>query len=153
MKNFKKGFTLIELLVVIAIISLLTSVALASLGQARARAADANIKSTLNSIKTEAEIYYSNNNNFGAPATSCTTSGSLFVNPKITALINAAQASSGANATCVALEGDGFEECPIGGCPPSSGALNWRIYIPLKAEGANTYWCVDSTGASKSFFL
>lgn len=52
-----RGFTLIELLVVISIISLLSSVALASLGAARLKARDAAIKSQLVHIKKQAEVY------------------------------------------------------------------------------------------------
>jgi prepilin-type N-terminal cleavage/methylation domain-containing protein len=53
-----KGFTLIELLVVIAIIGILASVVLASLNSARAKGADAAVKSNLANIRAQAEIIY-----------------------------------------------------------------------------------------------
>jgi len=57
-KKTKKGFTLIELLVVVSIISLLSSIVLASLNTARAKARDARRKSDLNEIRTALEFYF-----------------------------------------------------------------------------------------------
>ena len=57
-KNFKAGFTLIELLVVIAIIGILASVVLASLNSARAKGANATIKSNMANIRPQAAIIY-----------------------------------------------------------------------------------------------
>ncbi len=54
----KKGFTLIELLVVISIIGLLSSVVLASLNSARAKARDAKRMSDLGEIQKALEFYY-----------------------------------------------------------------------------------------------
>src|SRR5688572_6538667 len=53
-----KGFTLIELLVVVAIIGLLSSVVLASLSTARAKAKDARRLSDMHSIQTALALYY-----------------------------------------------------------------------------------------------
>ena len=54
-----QGFTLIELLVVIAIIGLLSSIVLASLNTARAKARDAKRMEDLAQIRTALELYYS----------------------------------------------------------------------------------------------
>lgn len=52
------GFTLVELLVVISIISLLSSVVVASVNSARAKARDARRVSDLRQIVTALEFYY-----------------------------------------------------------------------------------------------
>lgn len=58
MKSPAKGFTLIELLVVIAIIGVLSSVVLASLNTARAKARDASRLSALRQLQVALELYY-----------------------------------------------------------------------------------------------
>jgi len=63
-KKFKSGagFTLIELLVVIAIIGLLSTLAVVSLNNARAKARDARRVSDLKAVSTALEIYRDDNN-------------------------------------------------------------------------------------------
>jgi general secretion pathway protein G len=56
--SLRRGFTLIELLVVIAIIGVLSSVVLASLNSARAKARDAERLSDLHQLQTALELYY-----------------------------------------------------------------------------------------------
>lgn len=59
----RKGFTLIELLVVIAIIGILSSVVLASLNIARAKARDAKRLADLKQLQVALELYANDNNN------------------------------------------------------------------------------------------
>lgn len=64
----KSGFTLIELLVVISIIGLLSSVVLASLSTARARARDTRRIEDLRQIQTALELYFNGHSVYPAPA-------------------------------------------------------------------------------------
>ncbi len=59
-----RGFTLIELLVVIAIIGLLSSVVLASLNTARAKARDAQRAATIRQLQNAVEFYYHDNGSY-----------------------------------------------------------------------------------------
>jgi len=149
-KNMKKGFTLIELLVVVAIIGVLASVVLASLNTARAKGANAAIKANLANIRAQAEMVYDSKpggvNQYGsvAEAASCTApaANSLFATTVAnTAIINDAITS--------ALNSAGSDATSF--CGSSVGSASaWVVSVQLKsAEGANGFWCVDSTGASK----
>lgn len=59
-----RAFTLIELLVVIAIIAILAAIVLVSLNSAQARAKDARVTATMNQIRTDAQTYFSSNDNY-----------------------------------------------------------------------------------------
>lgn len=144
--NQNRGFTLIELLVVIAIIGILSSVVLASLNSARGKGSDAAIKSQLASIRSQAEIYYDNNGNYGtvAAATSnaqCTagTATTLVfkdstVAAQIAGLVN--NSGSGNNVVC---------------STNANPATAYAVAAVLKSDTTGkTAWCVDSGGDSKS---
>ena len=63
----KGGFTLIELLVVISIIGMLSSIVLASLNSARAKARDAQRLSDLRELQKALEFYYDDNRTYPPP--------------------------------------------------------------------------------------
>jgi len=134
----EKGFTLIELLVVIAIIGILSSVVLASLNTARAKGADASIKSNLSNIRPQAEIYFDDNGHYGADASDCTSG--IFTEATMSAAISQASTVSGASAVCHSDDG-------VGGA--GTAASSWAVSVPLKSDPA-THWCVDYTGISTS---
>jgi prepilin-type N-terminal cleavage/methylation domain-containing protein len=63
-KNKKRAFTLIELLVVVAIISMLTSITLASLGDARQKGRDAGRIRALQEVRSALQLYATDNGGF-----------------------------------------------------------------------------------------
>jgi len=69
-----KGFTLIELLVVISIIALLSSIVLAALNDARAKARDARRLSDMKQLQNALELYRSDKGNYPLSSTGDTLS-------------------------------------------------------------------------------
>ena len=134
-KNRFRGFTLIELLVVIAIIGILSSVVLASLTTARSKGSDAAIQSDLNTIQTQAEIYYNDNSSSYGTATACDTASTMFdpagtdskpIANAITGITN-----NGSTVLCAST--------------PSAYA------VMASSKSTSGYFCVDSTGVSKTY--
>ncbi len=125
--KYKKGFTLIELLVVIAIIGILSAIVLASLNTARAKGANAAVKSNLQGVRQQAEILYDNALNYS----------NVCADPTVINAINAAITAGGDTGATVATR-----------CNSSNAA--WAANVLLKIpEGTNNYWCVDSSSQSK----
>lgn len=144
MTQTKKGFTLIELLVVIAIIGLLASVILASLKQARVKAADASIKQNLSGIRPQAALYYeSHSQSFGSDiiASTCTDDPGNFFNLDTT-IANAIEQSRvvGGGGTVGSSGMDTI--CSLSG-------TEWMVMIPLRGQ-TDHVWCVDSLGNSNA---
>lgn len=132
-----RGFTLIELLVVIAIIGILSAVVLASLNTARNKGADAAVKSNVQTIQTQAELYYDGHTNrYNSDGTtaqalgSCPTTGNTMFAADTTIK----------NAIAAALNATGTTSSK---CYMSAAGDAYFVQMPLKTSG---YYCVDSTG-------
>lgn len=146
MKCAQRGFTLIELLVVIAIIGLLSSVVLASLNSARNRGGDAAVKSNLNTVRSQAEIYYSISNSYrpnggGGYAGNCITTGTVFRDTTNSAEHQSVSAVIASAIAAAVAAGNGGVQCRI------DGGQNYVIFTRLKTS--NNYWCIDSRGSAK----
>lgn len=137
-KNRSKGFTLIELLVVIAIIGVLSAVVLASLNTARSKGNDASIQASLSTIRTQAELYYSNQSpvGYGTQAwatTDATCTAGMFSDGTVSRAIIAADSINGATANNI-------------GC--ASTATSYVVAAQLTSD-TGRYYCIDSTGNGK----
>jgi type II secretory pathway pseudopilin PulG len=133
---------LIELLVVIAIIGILSSVVLASLNTARAKGADAAIKGDLAGVRSTAEVNYDtlgqkySTTGVAIQGTDCgdgvVRANTIFADTNILAALAHAKATNGGT---------------ILFCNINAAGSAYAIATTLKT--ANTFWCIDSMGASK----
>jgi prepilin-type N-terminal cleavage/methylation domain-containing protein len=155
MKRFTRGFTLIELLVVIAIIGILASVVLVSLQSARKKGNDTRVISNVQQLRTQLESDF---NGSKYPLT-CVAAAPCVLTTAADGTIAAATGSWGAGASSnyATLAKDIYEQSgnssvTIVVTPGASGAVTaYAISGKLPSyTAANTYFCIDSTGATKS---
>jgi len=143
MKNtFQRGFTLIELLVVIAIIGILAAVVIGSLNDARSGGQDASVQQSVANIRSQAELIY-NSDNY--------TYDNVCADQAVIDLLSAA--TRVVNGTTPFVPGSGAAANNLTGAASTRVAKCFdsnTVYAaaaPLASEA--TFWCVDSTGASR----
>jgi prepilin-type N-terminal cleavage/methylation domain-containing protein len=128
----KNGFSLVELLMVIAIIGILSTIVLNSISKSRARAYDSKIQQQLSSFRTAAEIYFSNQDNYG-PATSVCSNG----------IFNDLTQANGSPGKFI----------DPGNLPPSAQRVcqstDSTYAVKVSLYSGTEYWCIDNRGISK----
>jgi prepilin-type N-terminal cleavage/methylation domain-containing protein len=147
MNTKKSGFTLIELLVVISIITLLSSVLLAALQDARKKGVDGSIKAQMNNIRTQASNYFAEKNSY---ANLCTDTDVKYGIDKM--LDSVAKRLSSTN-TMTAVDTTPFSYS-AGGAANSAvchdTASGWAVIVSLrKPASANNGWCIDTSQIAK----
>lgn len=145
MKN--KGFTLIELLIVIAIIGILSLVVLGFLGAAKSSGNDAAIISQMNSMRSQAEVYY---NTTGQGSYSTVTAGpTLCFSPSlVNSVFGAASSNTGSvrNLVMAIYANQGGVTGSGMSCAVSPTAWMVIARLPSGGTNGNISWCVDSAG-------
>ena len=136
-KNFKKsGFTLIELLVVVAIIGILSSVVLASLNTARAKARNSKRMMEIHTVELALEQYafgnggtYPDSDNDGCGGWDMGNKDYVFLNGRLPGILDPAPRDLTKSGNC---DGYFYYRYPAGyGSGPDSCPASWGAFYIL----------------------
>lgn len=142
----KKGFTLVELLVVISIIGLLSTIAVVSLGSARAKARDTKRIADVKQITTALEQYYADQGNYWASAASGAAASGLAIGTATADSLTATNgfaAAPGAGTTYMgkvpAYPGTAAATCTAtaAGTPPATYIANYCYYTTVTSAASD----------------
>ena len=123
------GFTIIEVMIVIFILGVLAVTIIGNINTARDNGRDASIRQNLSNIRTQAQVYYEDNLNYGDILSGTCNTG-MFSNSVVQAMITEALLrSDDTSARCTSDNDDGTAD------------EAWSIELVLSNGG---YWCVDS---------
>src|SRR5574343_1849391 len=137
----EKGFTLIELLVVVAIIGILSTVVLASLGNARTKAKESKAMSIFGQIRAQAEIAFDNNS--GSYATICSDTNILSMGGQAATAVGGTTTATGSPLAFPATTATAATGAVT--CSANAGAYAAQIQL-----SATKWYCVDSAGKADS---
>ena len=131
-KKSGAGFTLIELLVVVAIIGLLSTIILVNTNDARFKAQDANIQSTMHQVRNAAEFIYGQNGE-SYDLVCEETDNTLNDSGELGAAERAIKRENGnQNVTCL----------------ESADKKDFAVSSPMRAQQGK-HWCIESAGLSR----
>ncbi len=126
---------------VMAIITLLSTIVLGALNNARGKGGDGAVKSQMASLRSQAELFYNvNGNSYSTVCTAVVVGGVKSINNMLRAAANV----TGAGMNIAIGVGGGASTAT---CHDAGGA--WAAEAPLKSNTTNV-WCVDSTGVSRN---
>ena len=148
--RLNKGFTLIELLVVIAIIGILSGIVLTSLNSARNKAKDARVTASIAQVRTIAETGYNGADYATTFVTAAPAAGTAPActdgTGDLTTLDYDVRSQQGSTCAATTAVNTGAKAGIL--IVKATGV--YAAYVGLVTAGG---WCVDSTGASKSYTL
>ena len=144
-KKVHRGFTLIELIVVIGLIGILSVIVLVSLTSAKNSSEDTSIQANINKLQTQAELYYSTYNNYGANTSDYSSVCPTVSTASTTAGIMGMSGSGLLSFTTALVQRAGSINTL---CTVSAQGTAWAVAVRLKGDTTKVA-CADSTGKSK----